>query len=48
MAEGRDIPETVDVAFSLQVNEWNGRKSVQLRLRDLKPWEAQHAEWSPS
>jgi single-stranded-DNA-specific exonuclease len=40
MAEGRDIPEIVTVAFSLQINEWNGRKSVQLRLRDFKPWQA--------
>jgi single-stranded-DNA-specific exonuclease len=43
MAEGRDIPEMVAVAFSLQINEWNGRKSVQLRLRDFKSWDAQHA-----
>ena len=40
MAEGREIPEVVTVAFSLQINEWNGRKSVQLKLRDLKPWQA--------
>ena len=39
MAEGREIPEMVTVAFSLQINEWNRRKSVQLRLRDFKPWE---------
>lgn len=36
MAEGRDIPEVATVAFSLQINEWNGRNSVQLRLRDIK------------
>ncbi len=36
MAEKRDIPEIVTVAFSLQINEWNGRKSVQLRIRDIK------------
>jgi single-stranded-DNA-specific exonuclease len=36
MAEGREIPEVVTVAFSLQINEWNGRKSMQLRLRDLR------------
>jgi single-stranded-DNA-specific exonuclease len=47
MAEGRDIPEMVAVAFSLQINEWNGRKSVQLRLRDFKPWDARHATCSP-
>lgn len=36
MADGRDMPEVVAVAFSLQINEWNGRKSVQLRLRDFR------------
>jgi single-stranded-DNA-specific exonuclease len=36
MAEGREIPEIVSIAFSLQVNEWNGRKSVQLKLKDIK------------
>jgi single-stranded-DNA-specific exonuclease len=35
MAE-RSIPEVIDVAFSLQVNEWNGRRSLQLRLRDFR------------
>jgi single-stranded-DNA-specific exonuclease len=35
MAE-RSIPEVIDVAFSLQVNEWNGRRSVQMRLRDFR------------
>ena len=36
MADKRDVPEIVTVAFSLQINEWNGRKSVQLRIRDIK------------
>lgn len=36
MAEKRDIPDIVTVAFSMQINEWNGRKSVQLRIRDIK------------
>jgi len=36
MVEGRNIPEIIDVAFSLEINEWNGRKSVQLRLRDIR------------
>lgn len=26
----------MDIVFSLEVNYWNGRKSVQLRLKDLK------------
>jgi single-stranded-DNA-specific exonuclease len=46
MAEGRDIPEMVAAAFSLQINDWNGSNSLQLRLRDLKPWNAQHAPYS--
>ena len=37
MAERRDVPALIDVAFSLEVNEWNGRKTVQLRLRDFRP-----------
>jgi single-stranded-DNA-specific exonuclease len=33
------IPEhdTLDVAFSLDINSWKGRRSVRLRLKDLKP-----------
>lgn len=27
----------VDVAFTLRWNEWNGRRSLQLNLKDLKP-----------
>ena len=27
--------EEVDVAYSLEVNEWNGRTSVELLLKDL-------------
>jgi single-stranded-DNA-specific exonuclease len=36
MAEGRAVPEVVDVAFTLQINNWNGRQSLQLRLRDFR------------
>ena len=32
---GEEAP-LIDVAFTLQVNEWNGRRSLQLRLRDLR------------
>lgn len=38
---GRDYPETLQglarLAFIPQLNEWQGRTSVQLKLRDLKP-----------
>ena len=29
--------QTFDVCFSIDENEWNGSKSLQMRLRDLKP-----------
>jgi single-stranded-DNA-specific exonuclease len=29
--------ETVDLLFSLDINEWRGQKSVQLTIRDMKP-----------
>ena len=36
LAQGRALPEKVTLAFSLQVNEWNGRKSLQLSLKEIK------------
>jgi len=36
LAEGRDLPEDVTLAFSLRINDGNGRKSVQLRVKDIK------------
>ena len=29
--------QTFDMCYSIDENEWNGRKTLQLRLRDLKP-----------
>lgn len=31
-----DMPPQVDVAYNLEVNEWNGRRSLQLRVLDLQ------------
>ena len=31
------VGEAVDLLFSLDINEWKGRKSVQLTIRDMKP-----------
>ena len=36
MAQHAEDAPRIDVAFTLQVNEWNGRRSLQLRLRDLR------------
>jgi len=35
----REIPDTVDVAFFPELNEWNGSSSLQLRIKDLRPTE---------
>ncbi|MBZ0308149.1 MAG: single-stranded-DNA-specific exonuclease RecJ, partial [Anaerolineae bacterium] len=33
----RSMPMYVDVAYYLQVNEWNGRTTAQLNVQDIKP-----------
>lgn len=35
MVPGKGIHDVVNLAFSLQVNEWSGRESVQLKLKDI-------------
>jgi len=30
------IPDRVDVAYTLEVNEWNGEKRLQLNVQDLR------------
>lgn len=30
------IPDRVDVAYTLEINEWNGRKRLQLNVQDLQ------------
>lgn len=36
MAGSLVVPRLADVAFTLQVNNWNGRRSLQMRLKDIK------------
>lgn len=33
------LPECIDAAFEIEMNEWNGRRSVQLKLQDVRPTE---------
>jgi len=35
----RQMPQRIDVAFHLEMNEWNGRSSLQMRLLDIRPAE---------
>jgi hypothetical protein len=30
------LPDRIDVAYSLEVNEWNGEKRLQLNIQDLR------------
>jgi single-stranded-DNA-specific exonuclease len=34
---GRQLPDRIDLAVSLQINEWNGRNTLQLRVKDMRP-----------
>ncbi len=31
------LPDHVDVAYELEINEWNGRRTLQLNLKDIRP-----------
>jgi len=31
------LPETIDLAYHFEINEWNGRRSLQLNVQDLRP-----------
>ncbi len=31
------MPERIDAAYQLEINEWNGRRSLQLNLQDIQP-----------
>src|SRR5690606_14274219 len=34
---GENMPRHVDVVYQLEINEWNGRRSLQLNVQDLRP-----------
>ena len=34
---GQNMPRHVDVVYQLEINEWNGRRSLQLNVQDLRP-----------
>lgn len=36
------LPEKIDLAYMLGVNEWNGRRSLQLMVQDIRPSEPQN------
>jgi single-stranded-DNA-specific exonuclease len=37
--ESEAIPECVDVAYRLELNEWNGQQRLQLQIEDIRPLE---------
>ncbi len=44
-AWAESLPQTIDLAYSINVNEWNGRRNLQLMVQDLRP--AQITEQEP-
>ncbi len=37
----KDMPERLDIAFQLEINEWNGRRTLQANLQDIRPTESE-------
>lgn len=33
----QELPERIDIAYQLEINEWQGRKSLQANLQDVRP-----------
>ena len=38
----RQMPRQIDAAFHAELNEWNGRRTLQMRLLDIRPAERRH------
>lgn len=36
------MPERIDMAFNLEINEWNGRRTLQANIQDIRPTEDHH------
>ncbi|MGB7340979.1 MAG: single-stranded-DNA-specific exonuclease RecJ [Phototrophicaceae bacterium] len=34
-----DMPDYIDVVYNLEINEWQGRRNLQLNIRDIRPSE---------
>jgi single-stranded-DNA-specific exonuclease len=32
-----NLPEKIDLAYMIGVNEWNGRRNLQLMVQDIRP-----------
>lgn len=39
-AWARRLPSIIDIAYQLEMNEWNGSRSLQLNVQDIRPAEA--------
>jgi single-stranded-DNA-specific exonuclease len=33
----REMPNVIDVAYHLEINEWQGRRNLQMNLQDIRP-----------
>jgi single-stranded-DNA-specific exonuclease len=31
------LPDRIDIAYHLQLNEWRGERNLQLNVRDIRP-----------
>lgn len=38
-ASAAELPERIDLAFTFEINRWNGREAFQLNVKDLRPTE---------